>query len=113
MPPEAGEAGVNKTTLVAEVVKRTELSRSDVAEVVDAALAVIRERVARGQRVSLAGFGSFERVRRSPRIGRNPHTREAVKIPARNMPVFKPGMAFREAVASRRRSTRKATPRKR
>ncbi|HEX2031973.1 MAG TPA: HU family DNA-binding protein [Actinomycetota bacterium] len=104
---------MNKTTLVAEVAKRSDVSRSDVADVVDAVLAVIRERVARGQRVSLAGFGSFERVRRSPRIGRNPRTREAVRIPARNVPVFKPGMAFREAVAARRRTARKAAPRKR
>lgn len=104
---------MNKTTLVAEIAKRADLPRSDVAEVVDVALALIRERVARGQRVSLAGFGSFERVRRSPRLGRNPRTREAVKIPARNVPVFKPGTAFREAVATRRRASPKAAARKR
>lgn len=103
---------MNKTTLIAEVAKRTDLSRSDVAQVLDVALSLVRERVARGQRVSLAGFGSFERVRRSPRIGRNPHTREAVKIPSRNVPVFKPGTGFREAVAARR-GARKAAPRKR
>lgn len=99
---------MNKSALVAEVVKRTDVARSDAAEVVDAVLAVIRERVSKGQRVSLAGFGTFERRRRNPRIGRNPHTGEAVNIPARTVPSFKPGTAFRDAVASPR--GRKRTP---
>ena len=98
---------MNKSDLVVEVVKRTNLQRGEVARTVDTILEVVRDRVARGERVSLAGFGTFERVRRNPRIGRNPHTREAVKIPARNAPAFKPGTAFRQAVAGRGR--RKAT----
>jgi DNA-binding protein HU-beta len=96
---------VNKASLVSEIVKRTDLSPGDVAAVVDSVLDVVRERVARGERVVLSGFGSFERVRRNPRIGRNPHTREAVSIPARTVPSFRPGTAFREAVAAKRRRT--------
>jgi DNA-binding protein HU-beta len=94
---------VNKNTLVTEIAKRSDVERADAARVLDATLEVIRRQVTRGQRVSLAGFGTFERVRRNARIGRNPHTREAVKIPARNAPVFRPGAAFREAVAGGRR----------
>jgi DNA-binding protein HU-beta len=98
---------VNKGSLVSEIVKRTDLPPADVAAVVDSLLDVVRERVARGERVVLSGFGSFERVRRNPRTGRNPHTREAVKIPARTVPSFRPGTAFREAVAVKRRRSRK------
>lgn len=94
---------MNKGSLVSEIVKRTDLPPPDVAAVVDSLIAVVRERVARGERVVLSGFGSFERIRRNPRTGRNPHTREAVKIPARMVPSFRPGMAFREAVAAKRR----------
>jgi DNA-binding protein HU-beta len=94
---------VNKSTLVTEVAKRSGVARTDVAQVLDATLVLIHERVARGQRVSLAGFGTFERVRRNPRLGRNPHTREAVRIPARNAPSFRASAAFRQSVAGRRR----------
>jgi DNA-binding protein HU-beta len=103
---------VNKSDLVGEVVKRTKLQRGEVSRTVDTVLEVVRDRVARGERVSLAGFGTFERVRRNARIGRNPHTREAVKIPARNAPAFKPGTAFRAAVAGRRRRPAKTAVRR-
>ena len=94
---------MNKGSLVSEIVNRTDLPPPDVAAVVDTLIDVVRERVARGERVVLSGFGSFERVRRNPRTGRNPHTREAVKIPARTVPSFRPGLAFRDAVATKRR----------
>ena len=104
---------MNKGSLVSEIVKRTDLPPPDVAAVVDSLIDVVRERVARGERVVLSGFGSFERVRRNPRTGRNPHTREAVRIPARTVPSFRPGMAFREAVsAKRRRGAARKPPRR-
>ena len=94
---------MNKGSLVSEIAKRTDLAPTEVAAVVDSVLDVVRERVARGERVILSGFGTFERVRRNPRTGRNPHTREAVKIPARTVPSFRPGTRFRETVAAKRR----------
>jgi DNA-binding protein HU-beta len=107
---------MNKGDLVSEVVKRTGVGRPEAASVVDALLATIRDRVARGERVSLSGFGTFERQRRNPRLGRNPRTREAVKIPARYQPAFRPGGPFRQAVLGRRRKkagTARKTTRKR
>jgi DNA-binding protein HU-beta len=77
------------------------MPKASVARVVDAAIASIRDTVSKGQRVSLSGFGTFERRRRAPRIGRNPHTGEAVKIPATNTAMFRPGGDFREAVLGR------------
>ena len=103
---------MNKSALVSEVAKRADLPRAQAALAVEATLDAIRERVVRGQRVSLAGFGTFERRRRNPRVGRNPHTREAVKIPARNVPSFRPGTKFRDEVAAPRRRATKSTGRK-
>jgi DNA-binding protein HU-beta len=104
---------VNKSTLVAEVSKRTGSSKTEVARVVDATIATIRETVSAGERVSLVGFGSFEKRRRARRVARNPHQPEvAIAVPARDVPTFVPGAAFREETAvKRRRSTAKRTRR--
>lgn len=115
-PSSRGE-GVNKNELVTEVSDRTGLARADVARVVDTATEVIKTSVSRGKRVALVGFGTFERRQRRPRVGRNPHTGDAIQIPARRMPSFRPGTAFKEAVAGgrtrKRAGTKKASRRSR
>jgi len=95
---------VNKSGLVAEVAKRADKNKADVARVLDHAMAVIREAVIKGERVSLVGFGTFERRRRNRRVGRNPRKPEVVvPVPARDVPSFAPGQAFRQAVSTRGR----------
>jgi DNA-binding protein HU-beta len=101
---------VNKAGLVAEVSKRTGANKSEVARSIDAAMSVIRERVAKGERVALVGFGTFERKHRNQRIARNPRKPQvAITVPARDIPWFTPGMEFRSAVgnAKRRATTKK------
>jgi DNA-binding protein HU-beta len=74
---------------------------------------MIRSSVARGDKVTLAGFGTFEKKRRAARTGRNPRTGDAVKVPARVVPSFRPGKEFREAVLPRKRKpTRKRAARR-
>src|SRR5215210_6195497 len=63
---------MNKSGLVAEVAKRTDRNRTDVAAIVDETMAVIRDTVAKGERVALVGFGTFEKRRRNKRVARNP-----------------------------------------
>lgn len=94
---------MNKQDLVSDIVRRTNIQPRDVTLVLEMALDRIRDTVARGQRVTISGFGSFERVRRAPRLGRNPHTGEPVPIPATYVAAFRPGNEFREAVLPRRR----------
>lgn len=94
---------MNKTTLVAEIAKRIDVERRDADRVVNVMIDIIRERVARGERVTLSDFGTFLRQRRGARVGRNPHTGVAVRIPATQKPVFRPGKAFLKQVAPRRR----------
>jgi DNA-binding protein HU-beta len=102
---------VNKGGLVAEVAKRTGQSKADVARAIDSAITTIRETVSRGERVSLVGFGTFQRRRRGQRLARNPRRPEiTVKVPERDVPSFLPGQAFREAVtAAKRRTGKKST----
>jgi DNA-binding protein HU-beta len=106
---------VNKNELVSEVSERTGLAKTEVARVVDTATDLIKTTVSRGKRVALVGFGTFERQQRRPRVGRNPHTGDPVRIPARRVPSFRPGTAFKQAVdgQARKLAAKKATPRRR
>lgn len=95
---------MNKNGLVAEVAKRTGSSKADVGRMIDASMDVIRETVARGDRVSLVGFGTFERKRRNKRIARNPRKPETpIVVPARDLPWFVAGKEFKEMIAAKRR----------
>jgi DNA-binding protein HU-beta len=97
---------MNKNGLVAEVSKRTGASKAEIGRAIDAAMDVIRESVAKGDRVSLVGFGTFERKRRNKRIARNPRKPETpIVVPARDLPWFTAGKEFKEMVASKRRRT--------
>jgi DNA-binding protein HU-beta len=95
---------MNKSGLVAEVAKRTGSSKADVARAIDASMDVIRETVARGDRVSLVGFGTFERKRRNRRIARNPRKPlTPIVVPARDLPWFTAGKEFKDLIATKRR----------
>jgi DNA-binding protein HU-beta len=103
---------VNKNDLIAEVAKRTGASKVDVGRVIDTSMGVIRETVARGDRVSLVGFGTFERKRRNKRIARNPRKPETpIVVPARDLPWFTAGKEFKELVWAKRRRTSSSSKR--
>jgi DNA-binding protein HU-beta len=90
---------MNKGGVVAEVSKRTGLSKAEVAKVVDAAVETIRGAVVRGERVTLADFGTFERKHRNQRIARNPRKPDVpIVVPERDLPSFSAGKDFREQV---------------
>ena len=105
---------MNKSGLVAEVAKRTDRNRAEIAEVLDQTMAVIRETVSKGERVSLVGFGTFDKRKRGQRTARNPRKPEVpIVIPARVVPAFNPGQAFKEAVAEKKRRPAKKSAAKR
>jgi DNA-binding protein HU-beta len=90
---------MNKGGLVAEVAKRTGLSKAEVGRVVDATIDTIRDSVVQGERVTLADFGTFERRHRNQRIARNPRKPDVpIVVPARDLPSFTPGKEFRAQV---------------
>ena len=90
---------MNKTELIAAVAEKTGLSKKDSDAAVNAVLNTITETLKADEKIQLVGFGSFEVKKRAARIGRNPKTKESIKIPASVVPVFKAGKALKDAVA--------------
>jgi DNA-binding protein HU-beta len=89
---------MNKADLVNLVAARTELTKTDVSMVVDAAIDTIIDSVVEGKKVSILGFGSFEPRERSARQGLNPKTGEKIAIPAKRVPAFTAGKMFKDRV---------------
>ena len=87
---------MNKTELIAEVSKKTGMSKKDAERAVNAAVDAITEALVSGDKVQLVGFGSFETKQREARMGRNPKTKEPIEIPASKVPVFKAGKALKD-----------------
>ena len=90
---------MNKSELIAVTAENTGLTKKDAERVLNAALDAITAALVKGDKVQLSGFGAFETKDREARIGRNPHTKEAVDIPATKVPVFKASKALRDTVA--------------
>jgi len=91
---------MNKGELVDAIATRAEWTKKDVSIVLDATIATIIEAVSSGDKVSLVGFGTFERRDRQAREGRNPKTGEPMAIPATKVPAFSAGKGFKERVSS-------------
>ncbi|MEJ6487702.1 HU family DNA-binding protein [Nostoc punctiforme UO1] len=90
---------MNKGELVDAVAAKTNITKKQTDEIISAFLSVVTEAVANGEKVTLIGFGSFERRDRSEREGRNPKTNEPMTIPATKVPAFSAGKHFKEKVA--------------
>ena len=90
---------MNKADLIDQVAARTGQTKATVAVTVEAAMATIMDTVAHAESVTLSGFGTFEPKQRQARTGRNPRTGDVVPIPPKTVPAFRPGNAFKNAVA--------------
>ena len=89
---------MNKAELVAALAAKTGDTKKAAEASVDAFVSVVKETLKKGDKVQLVGFGSFEVRKRAARKGRNPQTKEEIKIPASKAPVFKAGKALKETV---------------
>ena len=90
---------MTKTDLIAVVSQAAGLTKKDTERVINAALDAITATLMEGEKVQLSGFGTFEVKDREARIGRNPHTKEAIDIPATRVPSFKASQALKDTVA--------------
>ena len=89
---------MNKEELVQEIAKKTKVTQKDAAEVLNALVDTIQKTVAKGNKVTLVGFGTFESRKRAARTGRNPQTGKEISIPAKTVPGFSAGKKFKATV---------------
>ena len=90
---------MNKSELIAAVSQSAGLTKKDTERAVNALLDAITASLRSGEKVQISGFGTFEVKDREARVGRNPHTKEAIDIPATSVPVFKASKALKDTVS--------------
>ena len=90
---------MNKGELVDRIAQKATVTKKQADAVLSAAIETIMEAVAEDDKVTLVGFGSFERRHRKEREGRNPKTGEKMSIPETYVPAFSAGKLFKEKVA--------------
>lgn len=89
---------VKKVEMMTELANETGLTKAEVQEVFEATFELFKKELSKGEKVSVAGFGTFNISKRNARTGRNPQTGETVKIPARNAVTFKAGTELKNKV---------------
>jgi nucleoid DNA-binding protein len=98
---------MNKSELIDALMKKMNLNKRQATEVLNALFStsddkkktgIIAAQVAKGDKVTLTGFGTFERRARKARTGRNPQTGATIKIAAAKYPAFAAGKAFKDRV---------------
>lgn len=89
---------MNKTELIAAAAESAGVAKKDAERVINAAIDAITRTMTEGGKVQLSGFGIFEVKEREARVGRNPHTKEAIEIPATRVPAFKASKALKDIV---------------
>jgi DNA-binding protein HU-beta len=87
---------MTKAELVAEIAKKSELSKADTERAINAFVDVAKKTLKKEGRLALAGFGTFVISKRKARKGRNPRTGETIKIKAGKVVRFKAGKALKE-----------------
>lgn len=89
---------MNRTELIAAMSAQNEMTKTDNEKALVAFMDVVKETLAKGEKISLVGFGNFEVTERSAREGRNPATGETIQIPSSKAPKFKASKNLKEAV---------------
>lgn len=89
---------MNKQELIRRIAADSELTQRDATVMLDNTLEIIMSTVAAGEKIQLSGFGTFESRERGARVGYNPGTHAMMEISAATVPVFRPGVIFKEKV---------------
>jgi len=98
---------MNKSELIDVAATEADISKAAAGRALDAILDAVVKAVAKGDSVTLVGFGSFKSSKRAARTGRNPQTGKEIKIAATTMPRFTAGAGFKAAVAGKKAAKKK------
>ncbi|MBI5921198.1 MAG: HU family DNA-binding protein [Betaproteobacteria bacterium] len=98
---------MNKSELIEVAAKEAAISKAAAGKALDAIVGAITKAVAKGDSVTLVGFGTFSASKRAARSGRNPQTGATLKIAATTVPKFKAGATFKSAVAGKKAAKKK------
>lgn len=89
---------MNKTDLISAIAEHSELSKKDAEKALKAFTDVVTQELAKGEKIQLVGFGTFEVSERAAREGRNPQTGAVMNIAASKAPKFKAGKSLKDIV---------------
>ena len=99
---------MNKAELVNALADRLGGNKKAAGEALEAVIDTVYRTVAKGQKVTITGFGSFEKVQRAARIGRNPATGQTIKVKKSVAPKFRPGQEFKNVISGAKKLPRLA-----
>lgn len=86
--------------MISALAQETGMTKVNAEVALEAVLNIISDTLVSGDKVQIVGFGTFESKERAARVGRNPRANVPVNIPAKRVPVFKPGSTLKSAVAN-------------
>jgi DNA-binding protein HU-beta len=98
---------MNKSELIDVAATEADISKAAAGKALDALLAAVVKAVAKGDTVTLVGFGTFKSSKRAARTGRNPQTGAELKIAATTVPRFTAGAGFKASVAGKKAAKKK------
>ena len=98
---------MNKSELIEVAAKEAAISKAAAEKALSSMIGAVVKAVAKGDTVTLVGFGSFKSSKRAARVGRNPQTGKELKIAATTVPRFTAGATFKAAVAGKKAAKKK------
>ncbi len=101
------EKNLTKSQLIELISKDSGLPKAETELILQATIERITDSLIKGERIQLHGFGSFQSKKRASRKGRNPKTGEAIDIPEKTVPIFKPGKQLKELVNKEKKAPAK------
>src|SRR5215831_13971750 len=94
---------MNRAELISDIAELTGQPKTEVSMTLTGIIHTITTALAKGDKVTLVGFGTFERRQRQARTGRNPRTLAPLRIPASRVPAFRAGQELKDVVDGRAR----------